>query len=507
LGQSSKNIGRLVIVGGGTAGWMAAAACAYKLSGLVSSITLIESQEIGTVGVGEATLPHIRFFNKTLGIDEAQMMAETRATFKLGIEFCNWGKLGDRYIHPFGDYGHSMNGLPFHHHWVRARQAGANDPIDHYSYPVMAAQADRFTLPSNDPKSLLSTFSYAFQFDASLYAAFLGRYAKGHGVKRVEGKITTVNQNPESGVIESVVLEDGTSVEGDLFIDCSGFSGLLIEQTLQTGYDDWSRYLPCNRALAVPCESAGVIGPYTRATARDAGWQWRIPLQHRTGNGHVYCSDYISDDEAANVLLSNLDGKVLGEPRQLYFKTGRRRKQWNKNVVAIGLAGGFLEPLESTSIHLIQAGITNLMDMFPNSDFRDADADEYNRVMDLEYDRIRDFLVLHYVANERDDAPMWRDLRNMMLPDTLAYKMKMFRERGLIPEYAHGLFLPASWLAVFIGQNIIPKHYDPRANQMPVEELQARLSRLRHGIDAAVAGTSDHMAFIRDNGAAMAKAA
>ena len=501
--QAEMAIGSIVIVGGGTAGWMTAAALSHKLRGSGTTITLVESAEIGTVGVGEATLPHIRFFNQTLGIDERELMARTSATFKLGIEFCNWGKIGDRYIHPFGDYGDQIGPAAFHHYWSRMQKSGNVTEFDDYSYPVRAAENNRFMLPDPDPDSILSTFSYAFQFDASRYAAFLSEFAQQKGVNRIEGKIIKANRDGETGFIRSVTLENGQEITADLFVDCSGFRGLLIEQELETGYDDWSHYLPCNRAVAVPCEQSDPVGPYTRATARTAGWQWRIPLQHRIGNGHVYCNEYISDDEATEQLMDNLEGEPLDDPRQLYFKTGKRRKLWSKNVVAIGLSGGFLEPLESTSIHLIQSGITYLIELFPEKDCDSADVAEYNRVMDLEFERVRDFLVLHYVANQRDDAPFWNDMRNMKWPESLTAKVDAFRQRGIVPEYAHGLFLPASWLAVFVGQNILPEHHDPRADAMPQIELEARLSKIRAQVATAVEGTSEHLNFIRQYGASI----
>jgi tryptophan 7-halogenase len=487
----------IVIVGGGTAGWMTAAALAFKLAARDVNITLIESAEIGTVGVGEATLPHIRFFNEKMGIPEAELMARTQATFKLGIEFVNWGRLGDAYIHPFGDYGEPQHDIDFHHLWTRARLNGDETPLCAYSYPVSVAKAGRFRMPEENPASIFSTFGYAFQFDAGLYATFLSELSQKRGVKRVEGKITESHIHGETGNVEAVTLENGTRIEGDLFVDCSGFRGLLIEQALATGYDDWSHYLPCNRALAVPCPIKDPVGPYTRATARTAGWQWRIPLQHRIGNGHVYCSDYISDDEACSILLDNLEAPPAMDPKQLYFKTGRRKKLWNRNVVAIGLSGGFLEPLESTSIHLIQQGITYLADLFPDADSMVADSDEYNRMMELEFERIRDFLVLHYVANQRDDTPFWRDMRNMEWPDTLKAKFEAFVRRGIIPDYAAGTFLKPSWLAVFAGQNILPEGYDPRTDKISDRELQQILSLSRARVAEGVQMTGDHMEFVR----------
>ncbi len=500
--DATHDIATIAIIGGGTAGWMTAAALAHKLSGTGAHITLVESAEIGTVGVGEATLPHIRFFNQTLGIDEPTLMVRTSATFKLGIEFVGWGKPDERYIHPFGDYGEAIGPAPFHHYWTRLRQSGHAAPLDDYSYPVRAAEANRFMLPDPDPSAIGSTFSYAFQFDASQYAAFLSEFAQSRGVERVEGKIVSAARDGENGYITSVTLENGTQITAELFVDCSGFRGLLIEQELEAGYDDWNHYLPCNRAVAVPCEARDPIGPYTRATARAAGWQWRIPLQHRIGNGMVYCDRYISDDKAAATLLDNLEGKPLADPKRLFFKTGKRRKLWDKNVVAIGLSGGFLEPLESTSIHLIQSGITALIELFPDAGFNAADVSEYNRVMNLEFERIRDFLVLHYVASQRDE-PMWRDLRVMEWPKSLKEKVAAFRTRGIIPEYAHGLFLPASWLAVFAGQNILPENYDPRAGAITDEELVARAEMLRSKVADAVDRTGEHLDFIQQYGAAI----
>ncbi|MFC4293240.1 tryptophan halogenase family protein [Sphingorhabdus arenilitoris] len=490
-------VDNVVIVGGGTAGWMTAAALSHKFGTSGAQITLIESEEIGTVGVGEATLPHIRFFNAAMGIDEAELMARTQATFKLGIEFAGWGKPGESYIHPFGDYGEPHDGIAFHHLWTQQRLAGNHKRLCEYSLPVMMAEANRYTMPDPDPAALLSTFGYAFQFDASLYAAYLSQLSQGRGVKRVEGKITHANRNGENGRIDSVVLENGTVIDGDLFIDCSGFRGLLIEQTLATGYEDWSHYLPCNRAFAVQCEPSDPIGPYTRATARKAGWQWRIPLQHRIGNGHVYCSDYISDDEARSILLDNLEGAPITEPRQLFFKTGRRNKLWNGNVVAIGLAGGFLEPLESTSIHLIQQGITALVEMFPTDASMDADAEEYNAMMQLEFDRIRDFLVLHYVANQREGEKFWDDMRAMEWPASLKEKVTAFVQSGIIPRYDVGAFLPPSWLAVFVGQNILPQGYDPRLDRFDANQIAREVENLRSRIAGTVDGLPVHMDFVR----------
>ena len=493
---------RIVIVGGGTAGWMTAAALASVFGRAHLQIRLIESSEIGIVGVGEATLPHIRFFNRRIGIDERELMAKTQATFKLGIEFVDWARIGDSYIHPFGAYGSRLAGVPFHHYWLRARAAGDASSIEEYSLGIMASRANRFTLPSEDPKDVMSTFGYAFQFDASLYAVYLRGFAEARGVRRTDGKIVDVKLQAEHGAVESVKLESGEIVEGDLFIDCSGFRGLLIEQALKTGYDDWTHWLPCDRAAAVPCESHGPLTPYTRATAREAGWQWRIPLQHRTGNGYVYSSNFISDDEAGSKLLSRLDGKAQASPRFLRFTAGRRRKTWNRNCVAIGLAGGFLEPLESTSIYLIQIAITTLIDYLTvdaagsGGKFDPRTVAAYNRWIEMEYDRVRDFLILHYHATERDDAPIWNYCRTMRIPDSLQHKMELFRERARVVTYKDGLFLEPSWLAVYFGQRVMPHGHDPRADAPDGVEVSAQLGKVRELVQSAVARMPSHKDFL-----------
>ncbi len=488
---------RIVIVGGGTAGWMTAAAFASVLKPEQRQIHLIESSEIGIVGVGEATLPHIRFFNKRIGIDERELMAKTQATFKLGIEFVDWARLGDSYIHPFGAYGSRIGGVAFHQYWLRQQRGGDAPPIEDYSLAIVAARMGKFTLPSEDPGAVLSTFGYAFQFDASLYAAYLRGFSEARGVKRTDAKIVDVQLRGTDGWIESVKLNDGTDVTGDLFIDCSGFRGLLIEQALKTGYDEWTRWLPCDRAMAVPCENVGPLTPYTRATAREAGWQWRIPLQHRTGNGYVYSSGFLSDDEAAARLVSRLDGKALADPRPLRFTAGRRRKTWNRNCVAIGLAGGFLEPLESTSIHLIQVAITTLLDYITGTpDFDPRIVEAYNRWIEMEYDRVRDFLILHYHATERADTPLWNYCRTMEIPDSLRHKMELFRARGRVVTYKDGLFLEPSWLAVYFGQRVMPGGYDPLADAMPPAELTAKLQAVRDQVYGAVSAMPRHEDFL-----------
>ncbi|MBC6403320.1 MAG: tryptophan 7-halogenase [Hyphomonadaceae bacterium] len=496
-------IQHICILGGGTAGWMTAAALSHKLQKSGISIGLVESEQIGTVGVGEATLPHIRYFNRALGINEAEFMKATNATFKLGIEFCDWGRVGDSYIHPFGDFGKPVRNIEFYHYWNRLRLSGHDVGLDEYSYAVMAAEHGKFHLPDSDTKKIESTFSYAYQFDSSLYADFLRAFAEHRGVKRTEGRVIEVQQDNATGHITRLKLDSGEYIAGDLFIDCSGFRGLLIEQKLSAGYEDWSEWLPCNRAIAVPCEASGKPLPYTRATARKVGWQWRIPLQHRTGNGYVYCSEFVSDDVARETLLGSLEGNILAEPNRLYFKTGRRKKFWDKNVVAVGLSAGFLEPLESTSIHLIQEGITALVELFPNGHANDLDMEEYNLRMELQFERVRDFLLLHYVATQRDDSDMWRYFRNMSLPDSLRSKIEAWLSRGLVPAYERGVFLPPSWIAVFTGQNLLPRGYDPRANLLSRSRISDMAHILRRTVRETISRAPDHSDFIRSYGAAI----
>ncbi len=448
---------------------MAASAFARFL-GPAYDIRLVESDEIGTVGVGEATIPAIQLFNQSLGIDEAEFIRATQGSFKLGIEFTDWLAPGHRYIHAFGQVGRPLGLLPFHHYWLRHHQKGGTSSLWDYSPSALAASENRFARPIEKPGSLPSGVAYAYHFDAGLYAQFLRRYAEARGVIRTEGQVIDVSLAPETGFVESVKLASGEAVAGDLFIDCSGFRGLLIEQALQSGYEDWSNYLPCDRALAVPCASADPLTPYTRSTAREAGWQWRIPLQHRTGNGYVYCSDFISDAEATDTLMSNLDGEALAEPRQLRFVTGKRRQIWKKNVVALGLSSGFLEPLESTSIHLIQAGIAKLLNFFPAAGFDAADIDAFNGQMDFEFSAIRDFIILHYKAQNRDGA-FWKQCREMEIPDSLAAKIDLFKANGRITRVNEELFTELGWLQVMWGQGLRPKGYHPLADQLTPQQL------------------------------------
>ena len=489
----------IVIVGGGTAGWMTAAALSKVLGQSDCSITLVESEQIGTVGVGEATIPQILTFNRLLGIDEDDFVRSTQATFKLGIRFDDWARLGDSYLHPFGVFGVPIEAIPFHHYFLKLRGLGRLDRIDEFSLACMAAPQNRFTRPLDIPKSPLAQIAYAFQFDASLYARYLRRYAEARRVQRVEGRITEVKQHAESGFVESVTLDDGRRVEGELFIDCSGFRGLLIGETLGVPYRSWNQWLPCDRALAVPCQRPVPPEPYTRATARTAGWQWRIPLQHRNGNGYVYSSGFIEEAEAETTLLANLDGATLGPLNRLRFTPGRRERFWERNVVAIGLSSGFLEPLESTSIHLIQSGIAKLIGMFPGRDFAQVDIDKYNQQSINEIERIRDFVILHYKATEREDSPFWRYCNAMSIPDSLAEKIALFRANGRLYREHDELFSETSWLAVMLGQRIVPDAYHPLVDGYPIEPLFQYLDQTRQVIRRAAAAMPTHEAFIRQH--------
>jgi tryptophan 7-halogenase len=497
-----NEVRNIVIVGGGTSGWMTAAALSKVLKGRYE-ISLIESDEIATIGVGEATIPMISLFNRMLDFDENEFVRETQASFKLGIEFVNWARLGDRYIHGFGVIGQDNWTVDFHQYWLKQYLAGKAKELDHYSINTVACLHNKFMRPRTDmPNSPLSQIAYAFHFDASLYARFLRKYSEARGVKRIEGKIVDVTLREGDGHVSSVSLQSGVKVEGELFIDCSGFRALLIEGSLKTGYEDWSHWLPCDRALAVPCVSAKELTPYTRATARGAGWQWRIPLQHRIGNGHVYSSKFISDDEATAVLMGNLDGAPLAEPRPIRFQTGKRKQAWNKNVVAIGLAAGFIEPLESTSIHLVQMGIAHLLTYFPAAGFAPQDTDQYNRVMSQEYEWVRDFIILHYKATERSDTPFWNHCRTMQVPESLQRRMDLFRSHGRVYREGSELFMKVSWLQVMHGQRIRPQAYHPLTDLLTEKEIQDYLEEVEGVIAACVDVIPSHAKFIMDNCAA-----
>ncbi|MCV2365208.1 tryptophan 7-halogenase [Paucibacter sp. DJ1R-11] len=503
--MQDPHIKTIVVVGGGTSGWMTAAALATTLRGRYQ-IKLVESDEIGIVGVGEATIPMIQRFNKIVGIDENEFLKATQGTFKLGIEFVNWGRQGDRYMHGFGVLGQDLWTVRFDQYWQKLRAQGRAADLGEYSITRRAALANKFMPPRFDvANSPLADIAYAYHFDASLYARYLRGLCEARGVQRIEGKISQVLQKQEgqrAGDVEAVLLENGQRIEGELFIDCSGFRGLLIEQTLQTGYEDWTHWLPCDRALAVPCASAPQLLPYTRSTAHRAGWQWRIPLQHRIGNGHVYSSAHISDDEAASTLLANLDGQALAEPRQIKFNTGMRRKAWNRNVVAIGLSSGFMEPLESTSIHLIQSAVAQLIEFFPDQGFNATEIDEYNRRSRFDYERIRDFIILHYHLNQRDDSAFWQDCAHMAIPDTLQHKLDLYRNRGRLLRVDNELFSEVGWLQVMQGQNLVPERYHPLVDLQSMDDTAAYLESVRQVIGKCVDVMPEHAAYIAQHCAA-----
>ncbi len=486
-----RTIRRVAIIGGGTAGWMAAAALATALQRGVA-IDLVESDDIGTVGVGEATIPPIKLFNAQLGIDENDFLKFTYGSFKLGIEFVDWGWTGNRYFHPFGTFGADFDAVTLHHYWLRERQRGDATSLSDYSMAWAAARANRFDKPASDRRLVQSTMDYAYHFDASRYALYLRGLAEKRGVTRHEGKVAAAEQDAR-GFVSAVRLEDGRRIEADLFIDCSGFRGLLIEGALATGYDDWTHWLPCDRAVAVPCAPSDDFTPYTRSSARAAGWQWRIPLQHRTGNGYVYGSRFVDDDAAQAELLANLDGEVLAAPRRLAFTTGRRKLFWNRNVVALGLASGFLEPLESTSIHLIQSGINRLLALWPDRDFDPLVAAEYNKLTAREFERVRDFIILHYKATTRADSPLWRYTAAMEIPDELANKIAHFAAHARVVADPGELFVNVSWLAVFLGQGIMPARYDPLADARSVDA-----PRLLAGLKRVIGEAADSMPSHRD---------
>lgn len=494
-----RDVNKLVIVGGGTAGWITAAAFARLLGGRLA-IELVESEAIGTVGVGEATIPQIIRLNTILGLDEHEFLRATSGTFKLGIEFVDWGKKGSRYLHTFGDTGMNLGNVAFHHYWRRS--AGETpDPkgLWDYSLHQMAADQARFGKLDRVGNTAMTGLAYAYHFDASRYAQFLRAYAESRGVTRTEGIVQSVDRDGESGDIRSITLQDGTVVAGDFFVDCTGFRSLLLGETLGVGYQDWSHWLPCDRALAVPSERLPTLVPYTRATAKDAGWQWRIPLQHRTGNGHVYSSGFTTDDAAADVLMAGLDTKTLADPRPIRFTTGRRETFWAHNCAAIGLSSGFLEPLESTSIHLIQSHVSRLIQLFPRQGDAAAEREEYNRRCAAEFAQIRDFLILHYHRTDREDSEFWRYCKNMDVPDSLTHKLALFAASGRVGRDVDDLFRDASWVQVMIGQGITPADYDPMADVVAPPQLDEFLGNLRTLITRAVGSLPTHEEYLRQH--------
>lgn len=484
-----QKINKVVIAGGGTAGWMAAAAIS-KILGKVLDITLIESDEIGTVGVGEATIPPLMSYHQLLDIKEQDFMAATQGTFKLGISFEGWRDVNENYIHSFGVTGRDHWTAGFQHFWLKDRGRGSTRDYGEYCLELVAAEQNKF---AHLPKSGLN---YAYHIDATLYARFLRKFSEKFGVKRIEGKISQVATWPENGFIKSVTLESGQVIEGDLFIDCTGFRGLLIEQTLKTGYRDWSHWLPCDSAVAVQTESVIEAIPYTRSIAHESGWQWRIPLQHRVGNGMVYSSKYIEDDKARDRLLKNISGGRLTDPLMIKFKTGRRLKNWNKNCIALGLASGFLEPLESTSIHLIQRGVLRLMQLFPINGIKQPDIDEYNKQSLLEIHNIRDFIILHYKVTNRQDSPFWRHCRSMEVPDSLQHRIDLFRETARVFKIPNELFGENSWIQVMLGQGLIPEQYHQTVDVMSDQELTRFMEGIRTHVEKTVARLPNHQAYV-----------
>lgn len=488
-------IGKVLIVGGGTAGWMAAAVLSRAFGGSLE-IALVESEQIGIVGVGEATIPQIRLLNQYLGIDEDQFIRATQGSFKLGIQFEGWDRPNGAYLHAFGDVGRALGAVPFQAIWQRGLALGIRSGLWDYSLNAAAAAANRFARFSPAETQPLNGIVHAFHFDASLYARFLRSISEQAGVKRVEGRIVDVELDAESGHVNAVCLDDERRLQADLFIDCSGFRGLLIGQALGVDYLDWSDWLPCDRALALPSAHGAMMRPFTQAMARSAGWQWRIPLQHRVGNGYVYCSRFISDDEAAATLLANLEGEALDEPRALHFLTGRRRKFWHRNCLALGLSSGFLEPLESTSIHLIQSGISRLLTMFPDRQFDQALIDEYNRASIREFEGIRDFLILHYHANGRHGEAFWDERRGLEIPESLVQRMTLFARHGLVSRQADELFTEGSWLQVLLGQCGVPERVPALAAAMHPDQVGEVLNVLAAAVQRNLQRMPEHAEFI-----------
>jgi hypothetical protein len=486
-------IRKIVIVGGGTAGWMTAAPLVQRL-GKHCEVILVDSTEIGTIGVGEATLPTIRFYNAALGLDAADFVRKTQASFKLGIEFKDWGHVGNRFFHGFGDFGPAIDNRSPHMHWLRLSQSFDNMPaLENWSVSSVMARHNKFAAPSIATPSVTDSYSYSYgyHFDAGLYTNYLRDYAVARGAQRIEATVVDVEQHPETGFITAIKLRDGRRIEGDFFIDCSGFRGLLIEGALKAGYDDWSDQLPCNSALAVPCAKVAAMTPYTRSSAKSAGWVWRIPLQHRTGNGHVYSNAFTTDEAARQVLIDSLDAAALDEPRQLRFVTGRRRKSWVKNCVAIGLSAGFVEPLESTSIHLIETGVGKLIALLPDRDFRPELADEFNRFMGVRYESVRDFIIMHYKLTRRDDSEFWRYCANMPIPDSLNHQIELFRETGRVVVFDPDGFAKDSFVAMMMGLGVVPRRYDPFVDQVDLRQLHRHFAGLRDAIAQAVGRMPD----------------
>lgn len=488
----------VVIIGGGTAGWIAAALLT-RLLGQVVAITLVESEELGTIGVGEATIPPILSLNRALGLDEGDFLRETGGTIKLGIEFEGWGRPGDSYMHAFGGIGKDFPLCSFHHFHTRYRQSHADSSLWDYSLNYQAAKQGKFAHLDRLGKTQLQGLAYAYHFDASRYAALLRRLSEARGVKRVEGLVEGASLDPESGAVRQVHMKGGASLAGDFFVDCSGFRGLLIEQQLHAGYEDWQHWLPCNRALAVQTQNTEAPLPYTRAIAHEAGWRWRIPLQHRVGNGLVYCDRHLSEEAAHERLAALLadEGAPITEPRALRFTTGCRRRPWVGNCVAVGLASGFLEPLESTSIHLIQTAVMRLARLFPRQGLGPSAADEYNRQTREEWEHVRDFLVMHYKLNAREGS-FWRECAEMPIPDSLAHKIELFKGSGRAQNPQEALFKDIAWQQVLIGQGAAPADYHPLVDTLDDRQLEALMQDLRRLIASALAPLPSHQDWLAE---------
>jgi tryptophan 7-halogenase len=496
--MGAEPIREVLIVGGGTAGWMAAAAAARFLDDGRRRIRLVESDAIGTVGVGESTIPTMAVFNQMLGIAEADFLRATRGTFKLGIEFVGWGAEGERYFHGFGPLGRPVAGVSLHQLWLKHRRQHGVGPLQAYSMSATAAAAGRFAPPATDARSARSMLMNAYHIDAGAYAGFLRRYAEARGLERLEGRIVQVERGHGGGVA-AVLLDGGERLEADLFLDCSGFRSLLLGDALGTGFVDWSRWLPCDRAVALPSHAVGPPPPFTRASASPAGWRWRIPLQHRTGNGHVYSSAHMADDEAEQLLREGLEGEAIGTPNRLGFRAGRREEAWRHNVVAIGLSAGFLEPLESTSIHLIQYGIQRLFELFPDTGFDPAPRHAYNRLMQEGFEAIRDFVILHYRLNRRPE-PFWTALREVPLPDTLQAKLDLFAGQGRVVRYMDDLFEVSNWVQVMVGQGLLPAGHDPLADGVPDALALRALAETRQAFEREALAMPAHAAALAQIG-------
>lgn len=494
-------IKNILIVGGGTSGWMTAAMLSKLLNNdpqrPSTKITLVESKDIGTIGVGEATIPAIKRFNQLLGINEAEFLAATQGTFKLGIQFNDWGKLGESYVHGFGKIGRKWDWLSFYQYWLHVYGKKQAKELDHYSINSVMALQNKFCPAQVEmQKSPLAEVAHAYHFDAGLYANFLRRIALEHGVEVVEGKIVGVKQHPYTQLIDHVELASGQTLSSELFIDCSGMQGLLIEKHLNTGFEDWSHWLPCDSALAVASKRDLDMPSFTRAKAHGSGWQWKIPLQHRTGNGHVYSSMFISDQNAEQTLLQHLDTKATSEVKQLRFRTGKRRKAWNKNCVAIGLSAGFLEPLESTSLYLVQTAILRLIKLFPDGKFLAANSRQYNEETDFEIERIRDFIIAHYKVTTRSDSEFWRYCQHMEIPPSLEEKLSRFASYGRVHRDTDELFREESWVKVLIGQGLFPRRNDPLVALKQPEDIKQFVAETERVIETCLSHVGSHKDFI-----------